>query len=370
MISRLKLKHKHVFEIFFFQSNQNELVDVESTSDLPIFVKLEETMLSDRQNERKKKATQNDSDADDSSVSKLETTIAQVMEKFRKGCDCQTSCFLGLIPEAVFRHRLNVTELTREEHDMYLMGVIMACLSNPKQTIRNKERQRQRASYAYHGKRVCVDAFTYLENVTIYHLKRIRRHVLTQGVVPRVHGNMGKKPHNTFSLDMYKCAEHFIKQTLAQHTTASGPNAFDTTKLFVLAGETRSSVYNKFKQSGLHPGGKVMGYTTFGHFLKKQFPNVRFVKDNVATGQGKAVRRQHQQQQSQTRRRNVHSQVKVDGACSKDSDYVYVVTSVTKPVVQQDAVTLQDPGYYEEDNILRVDEDDMYDEIIIEEDQS
>lgn len=320
-------------------------------------------MLSDRQHERKKQTTEIDSDADDSSVSKLETTLAQVKEKFRKGCDCQTSCFTGLKPEGVFRHRLNVTELTREEHDMYLMGVIMACLSNPTQTIRNKERQRQRAGYVYQGKRVCVEAFTYLENVTIYHLKRIRRHVLTQGVVPRVHGNMGKKPHNTFSLDMYKCAEQFIKQTLAQHTTPGGPNAFDTTKLFVLAGETRSSVYNKFKQSALHPGGKVMGYTTFGHFLKKQFPNVRFVKDNVATGQGKAVRRQHQ---SQTRRRNVHSQVKVNSGCSADSGHVHEESSVANPVVQQD--TLHNPEYYE-DNILRVDDDDMYDEIIIEEEQ-
>lgn len=326
-------------------------------------------MLSDRQHERKKQSTQNDSDADDSSVSKLETTLAQVKEKFRKGCECQTSCFIGLKPEGVFRHRLNVTELTREEHDMYLMGVIMACLSNPTQTIRNKERQRQRAGYVYQGKRVCVEAFTYLENVTIYHLKRIRRHVLTQGVVPRVHGNMGKKPHNTFSLDMYKCAEQFIKQTLAQHTTPGGPNAFDTTKLFVLAGETRSSVYNKFKQSALHPGGKVMGYTTFGHFLKKQFPNVRFVKDNVATGQGKAVRRQNQQQQSQTRRRNVHSQVKVDSVRTVDSACVYAESSVAKPVATQEEVTLQDSEYYEEDNILRVEDDDMYDEIIIEEEQ-
>lgn len=153
---------------------------------------------------------------------------------------------------------------------MYLMGVTMACLANPSHTHRNRDRQRHRSSYVYQGARVCLQAFLYLENVTRYHLKRIRHHVLTKGVVPRVHGNIGKKPHNTFSLDMYKCAEHFIKNILTSHA------ALDTNKPFILPGETRMGIYNKFKQSALHPDGKIMGYTTFRHFLKMQFPNVRF----------------------------------------------------------------------------------------------
>lgn len=286
------------------------MVDVESTSDVPDFTSAIHRSSNDDQQLSALQPNNDDGDDDDdndvddniqlmgdagddggggdsnASSSQMETTasLAQVKEKFRMGCECKTSCFKGLKAEAVYRHRLNVTELTREEHDMYLMGVTMACLSNPMQTSRNKERQRQRATYVYQGKRVCIDAFTYLENVTTYHLRRIRRHILTQGVVPRVHGNMGKKPHNTFSLAMYKCAENFIKQMLARKQSATETATTTTTaKPFILTGETRSSVYQKFKECAQHPDGKVMGYTTFGHFVKKQFPNLKFVKEQAAT---------------------------------------------------------------------------------------
>lgn len=218
------------------------------------------------------KSDHNDDEDEDDEERKpsttLESSAREVLDRFAKGCECQGSCFDGLNAESVYRHRLNIAELTKEEHHMYLMGVSMASLANPKETSRHKERVRQRASYVYHGKRVCLDAFLYLENVTHYQLKRIRSHVMANGVVPRVHGNVRKKPHNTFSLDMYKCAENFLKTTLTQYTN-------DTTKHCFIVNESRKSIYEKFKQN-IPAGGKIMGYSTFRHFLKKQFPHVRF----------------------------------------------------------------------------------------------
>lgn len=227
-------------------------------------------------------------DDDDQSTEEIENSVEQVKNRFEHGCECAESCFKHLDPDSVFKHRLNVAELTKEEHDMYLMGLTMACLgkfviikstkpnikltliiANRKHTHRNKERQRQRASYVYQGRRVCLDSFLYLENVTQYHLKRIRNHVMTHGVTPRVHGNIGKKPHNTFSLDMYKYAEHFVKEFLKAYSN-------DTTKAITLTGETKSSIYSKFKEFGVHPNGKIMGFTTFRHFMQKQFPNVKY----------------------------------------------------------------------------------------------
>lgn len=216
-----------------------------------------------------------DDDDDNIGTSSITNSAHEVLERFSKGCECQGTCFGDLNPENVYRHRLNIAELTKEEHDMYLMGVCMASLANPKETSRHKERIRQRASYVYHGKRVCLDAFLYLENVTHYQLKRIRSHVMTNGVVPRVHGNVRKKPHNTFSLDMYIEAENFLKETLTQYTN-------DVTKHCFIVNESRTSIYEKFKQN-IPSGGKIMGYSTFRHFLQKQFPNVRFVNRQTDT---------------------------------------------------------------------------------------
>ncbi len=36
----------------------------------------------------------------------------------------EMTSFLGLDPESVSRHRLNIAELTKLEHDMYLVSVL------------------------------------------------------------------------------------------------------------------------------------------------------------------------------------------------------------------------------------------------------
>lgn len=211
---------------------------------------------------------------------KIEDSAQQVKERFRRGCECQDeSCFRGLNPESVYKHRLNIAELTKGEHDMYLMGVTMACLANPDTTVRHKERRRLRAQYVYQGRRVCLDAFLYLENCTHYQLKRIRKHVMTHGVAPRVHGNHGKKPHNTFSLDIYRHATEFLKQYLETHTGETGIT--NTKQIIQLPWDiTRKNLHDAYKEYGqiLEPGIKLMGYSTFRHFMKEQFPNVRFCK--------------------------------------------------------------------------------------------
>lgn len=198
----------------------------------------------------------------------LESSVSEVSLRLAAGCECQGVCFKNMQAESVYRHRLNIAELTKQEHDMYLMGVTMACLSNRTETNRHKERIRQRAVYVFQGKRVCLDAFIYLENVTQYHLKRIRRHVMVNGVTPRVHGNVRKKPHNALSLDLYKFAENFVKSELTQHSN-------DLNKSIIVMNEPRINLYQKFR-ANCPIDEKLMSYSTFRHFLKKQFPHVRF----------------------------------------------------------------------------------------------
>lgn len=218
---------------------------------------------------QKKIRTRKNNDDKEAAPTELESSAGEVSARLAMGCECQGACFKDLQAENVYRHRLNIAELTKQEHDMYLMGVTMACLSNRTETNRHKERVRQRAVYVFQGKRVCLDAFIYLENVTHYHLKRIRRHVMVNGVTSRVHGNVRKKPHNALSLDLYKFAENFVKSELAQHSN-------DLNKSIIVMNEPRIHLYQKFREN-CSIDGKLMSYSTFRHFLKKQFPHVRFV---------------------------------------------------------------------------------------------
>ncbi|PSN51117.1 hypothetical protein C0J52_07971 [Blattella germanica] len=276
---------------------------------------------------------------------RLEENSQEVRERFEKGCECQEeNCFKGLSPEYVYRHRLNIAELTKAEHDMYLMGVTMAVLTNPEETVRHKERRRLRAQYVFQGRRVCLDAFLYLENCTHYQLKRIRKHVMTHGVAPRIHGNHGKKPHNTFSLDIYRHATSFLRhfilrntpgnnanqnnpsqQTSANNAKSKSKSATKTPPLYLPADVTRKTIHNAYREYCEHfePSIKVMGYSTFRHFMKEQFPHVKFCK--IESGINKpAMSGGNQQQQQQQQPQNQSPQQ--GNTCNQTSVEVEIVT--------------------------------------------
>lgn len=221
---------------------------------------------------------------------RLEESPAQVAERFQRGCECQDdSCFGGLSPDAVYRHRLNIAELTKAEHDMYLMGVTMACLTDPGITARRTERRRSRARYVYQGRRVCLDAFLYLENCTRYQIKRIRKHLQTHGVCPRVHGNHGKVPHNTFSLDIYQIATDFLKKFIAAQELKQRTKTAKNSPLHLPPEITRKNVHEMYAEFCENTSSKVMGYSTFRRFMKVQFPQVKFAKlEFVLRGQHSA----------------------------------------------------------------------------------
>ncbi|XP_032669745.1 uncharacterized protein LOC116843451 [Odontomachus brunneus] len=227
----------------------------------------------------------------------LEDSPVQVMERFKRGCECiDDQCFKDLNPEVVYRHRLNIAELTKAEHDMYLMGVTMACLTDPYQTARHTERRRLRAQYVYQGRRVCLDAFLYLENCTHYQIKRIRKHLMTHGVTPRVHGNYGKVPHNTFSLDIYKIATEFLKSFIEGQEAKQKTKLSKNAPLHLPSDITRKTVHDLYTQycKIVSPDVKSMGYSTFRRFMKVQFPQVKFAKLEFV------VRNQTAQSHSQT----------------------------------------------------------------------
>ncbi|XP_017758813.1 PREDICTED: uncharacterized protein LOC108549799 [Eufriesea mexicana] len=240
------------------------------------------TAFKPKKNVTKSKVKKHKSEGESNSEStKLEDNLTQVLERFRRGCECQDDqCFRGLNPETVYRHRLNIAELTKGEHDMYLMGVTMACLTNPYETARHTERRRLRAQYVYQGRRVCLDAFLYLENCTHYQIKRIRKHLMTHGVTPRVHGNHGKIPHNTFSLDIYKIATEFLKNFIELQETKQKTKIAKNAQLHLPSDITRKIVYDSYIQycRKISPDIKIMGYSTFRRFMKVQFPQVKFAK--------------------------------------------------------------------------------------------
>jgi len=200
----------------------------------------------------------------------LETNLSEVTSRLKSGCECGMKCFSGLESDFVWKHRCNIAELSKGEHDMYLMGIMMASLANPKATSKHKERQRNRNKYIFQGKEVCQEAFLYLENVTIYQLKSIRRHVLEHGVVARVHKNKGKRPHNVLELDHYQLTHRFVEDLLENQRGGK--------KKACLTDLTCKNLHLKYVAyfSDLGMGSKKMAYSTFRNFVHQRFPQLKF----------------------------------------------------------------------------------------------
>lgn len=138
------------------------------------------------------------------------------------------------------------------------------------------------------GRKVCLEAFLYLENCTQYQLKRIRKHIMTHGVTPRVHGNHGKRPHNRFSLDIYQTAtaflESYIPRVRLPEPHATPAKSREHKAAYLPPDVTRKAIHTAYKEYMEHfePGSKSLGYATFRHFMKRQFPLVKFTSASTA----------------------------------------------------------------------------------------
>jgi len=201
----------------------------------------------------------------------LEKNSAEVEKRLAKGCSCGQDCFRGLSAEAVFKHRTNISRLTRGQHDMYLMGMMMVALADRNHTAKKKVRKRIRNKYIYQGSEVCQIAYMYLENVTIYHIKLIRKHVTEKGVVPRSHMNMGKKPANSIHPEHHRQAHVFLQEFLASENSGRKKGLCDL---------TFKNLYNKYKDHFSQTSGQVIAYTTFRKFVNKGFPHIKFRQEN------------------------------------------------------------------------------------------
>jgi hypothetical protein len=241
----------------------------------------------------------------DYSQTTLETSSEEVAEKLSKGCECAVSCFQGLDPETVYRHRLSIAELTKNEQDFYLMGIVRAALVDPND--RGDKRQRKRSNYSHLGKKVCLFAFLYLENVTVYHLKKVRTHVLKNGVVSIEHGNSHKIPHNAFPLDIYKTVDNFLRGHL---------NIDKSSNKTVTLTQPLSKIYQEYKEN-FKDSIQIMGYTTFRTFFRKRFPNVRLSNQQPVKSTSTTITSQHH------RFELIESKRDEEDICTNTNDLVY-----------------------------------------------
>ena len=115
------------------------------------------------------------------------------IQKFcSEGSGCNRECPKALSAEKVFEHILNVREMEKSDKDLYLMGVLQNDRSSGV-TKRGMKRQRSRYTLKFSGQVVLRTIFCVCYDIGITARKGIMSHTLEHVVVPRNHGNMGRR---------------------------------------------------------------------------------------------------------------------------------------------------------------------------------
>jgi len=140
-------------------------------------------------------SSDNEIELDDSDVDVIS------IRRFFDGCGCKRHCEKHFTPSQIYSSILDMREKTKDEKELFVMGVLSNVAEFGEITKRGKKRQRGRTTFSVNGTTVCKSTFQ-----LVYDIKRTVLYSLLQAVSganpsARVHGNAGRKPHHALTYD-------------------------------------------------------------------------------------------------------------------------------------------------------------------------
>ena len=140
----------------------------------------------------------------------------EVVDFLAGGCGCKKlcngPCSQGLSAEDVSNYRLAICELESSEVDLAILAQLHAGMNtNTRGSARPGIRQRVTFQYAFKGQPVCREMFLFLHRISRTRLYNLVKHLCTNGVVPRTHGNKGKMPKHSMKFHEITRVVDFIK---------------------------------------------------------------------------------------------------------------------------------------------------------------
>ena len=129
----------------------------------------------------------------------LDEAEEQLIQQFAQdGCKCdlgtnKSPCCTTITVDYFRSVRCQMLELTHDELDLVVMGQVMAgCFSRETSTQRGQQRGKSYTMFYHNGARICQKTFLFLHTMGYWRFKAIKASYLVNGVVARVHGNIGK----------------------------------------------------------------------------------------------------------------------------------------------------------------------------------
>ena len=108
--------------------------------------------------------------------------------------------------------RADMAELKRSSVDMIIMGQVMAFTKCYQVNQEHCERKRNPTVLYHQGQRVCKTTFLFLHSVGDFCLRAIKAHYLKEGIIPRIHGLVGRPTYNALVLEDVRGIILFVLQ--------------------------------------------------------------------------------------------------------------------------------------------------------------
>jgi hypothetical protein len=164
--------------------------------------------------------------------------------------------------------------MAKPERDM----LIMANIESGMHVADNASRKR--ISYRYHNVEVCVDTFLFLYAISLKYLKAIRSWYVQNGLVPRVHGNKGRRPSHAFKHEVIKAVVQFIKVYTEVHgmpQPAAPRGRADMPPTYLPASQNFKTVHAQYVAACVSTSNQHVGYSLFKSVWHQCMPHVRFM---------------------------------------------------------------------------------------------
>ena len=147
----------------------------------------------------------------------LDEAEEQLIQQFAQdGCKCdlgpnKSPCCTFITVDHFRSVRCQMLELTHDELDLVVMGQVMAgCFSRETSAHRGQQRGKSYTTFYHKGARICQKTFLFLHTMGYWRFKAIKASYLVNGVVARVHGNIGKRKKLGLSLKQIEDIVQFI----------------------------------------------------------------------------------------------------------------------------------------------------------------
>ena len=150
---------------------------------------------------------------------------------------------------------------------MVLLGQLMAFTPCSEQ-----HQERNRAVFYHEGNKISKNTFLFLHNIGNFHLKALKEHLYSKGLVPRIHGHSSRTAPNALVLEDVRSIISFI----LEYTEAHGillPGRIPVHKRddiqLLPSSTTKRAVWEMFQNSSTATSTRAVSYPTFCKVWKK-----------------------------------------------------------------------------------------------------